>query len=74
MVKALKKLRHYLLPKEFIVYTDNHALSFLNGQEKLNQRHIKWVEKIQPYTFTIKHKKGVSNKVANSLSRRTLTI
>ena len=31
MVQALKIWRHYLLPKEFIVYTNNHALSFLNG-------------------------------------------
>lgn len=30
MVQALRKWRHYLLPKEFIVFTDNHALSFLN--------------------------------------------
>lgn len=39
MVQSLKKWRHYLLPKEFIVYTDNHALSFLHNQDKLNQKH-----------------------------------
>lgn len=26
IVKPLKKWRHYLLPKEFILYSDNHAL------------------------------------------------
>lgn len=26
IVQALKKWRHYLLPKEFILYSDNHAL------------------------------------------------
>lgn len=35
---------------------------------------MKWVESLQAYTFSIKHKKGVANKVANALSRRVLTI
>ncbi|XP_057849726.2 uncharacterized protein LOC131060503 [Cryptomeria japonica] len=74
MVQSLRKWRHYLLPKEFIVFTDNHALSFLNRQEKLNHRHVKWMEFLQAYTFSIKHKKGVTNKVADALSRRTLAI
>lgn len=46
MVQALKKWRHYLLSKEFVVYTDNHALSFLKSQEKLIHRHMKWVEQL----------------------------
>lgn len=65
LVRALRKWRHYLLPKEFIVYSDNQALSFLNSQEKLSHRHMKWVEYLQAYTFNIKHKKGVLNKVAD---------
>ena len=40
----------------------------------MNHRHIKWVEFLQSYTFTIKHKKGTSNKVANSLRRRILVV
>ena len=44
VVQALKKWRHYLMPKEFILYSDNHALQFINIQPKLNQRHAKWVE------------------------------
>ena len=44
MVQSLKRWRHYLLPKEFIVFTDNQALSFFNRQDKLSQRHIKWME------------------------------
>lgn len=74
MVQDLKKWRHYLLPKEFVVFTDNHALSFLNGKYKLNHMHMKWVESLQAYTFTIKHKKGQANKVVDSLSRRTLMV
>ena len=46
MVQALKKWRHYLIPKDFLVYTDNHALSFLNSQKKLSVSNLKWVEQL----------------------------
>jgi hypothetical protein len=29
VIQALKKWRHYLVPKEFILYNDNHALQFV---------------------------------------------
>lgn len=74
MVQALKNWRHYLPPKEFVVYTDNHSLSFLNNQEKLSHRHMKWVEQLQSYTFAIKHKKGQANKVADVLRNRIMMI
>ena len=35
---------------------------------------MKWIEFLQAYTFTIKHKRGETNKVADALSRRNLTI
>ena len=44
VVQNLKKWRHYLIPKEFVLYSDNPALQFINSQPKLNQRHVKWVE------------------------------
>jgi hypothetical protein len=55
IIQALKKWRHYLIPKEFVLYSDNHALQFVTQQEKLNQRHVKWVEYMQNFTFVIKH-------------------
>jgi hypothetical protein len=39
VIQALKKWRHYLVPKEFVLYSDNHALQFMTQQEKLNQKH-----------------------------------
>ena len=44
IVQALKKWRHYLLPKDFFLYTDHQALQYLNSQGKKNQRHLKWVD------------------------------
>jgi hypothetical protein len=72
IIQALKKLRNYLIPKEFVLYSDNHALQFVTQQEKLNQRHVKWVEYMQNFTFVIKHISGTANKVVDALSRKCL--
>jgi hypothetical protein len=29
VIQALNKWRHYLVPKEFVLYNDNHALKFV---------------------------------------------
>ena len=36
IVQALKKWRHYLIPKEFVLYTDRKVLQYLGSQHKLN--------------------------------------
>ncbi|KAD4384563.1 hypothetical protein E3N88_24731 [Mikania micrantha] len=41
-----------------------------SGQQKLNPRHAKWVEYLQDFSFVIRHKSGVTNTVADALSRR----
>jgi hypothetical protein len=51
IIQTLKKWRHYLILKEFVLYSDNHALQFVTQQEKLNQRHVKWVEYMQNFTL-----------------------
>lgn len=43
-IHALKKWRHYLMLKEFVLYIDNHALQFFSRKEMLNQRHVKWIK------------------------------
>ncbi|XP_058078579.1 uncharacterized protein LOC131226890 [Magnolia sinica] len=46
------------------------ALRYLNSQKKLNLRHAKWVQVIQEYTFVLKHKVGIENKLVSALSHR----
>jgi hypothetical protein len=70
VIQALKKWRHYLVPKEFVLYNDNHALQFVTRQEKLNQKHAKWVEFMHNFTFVINHISRTANKVVDALSRK----
>jgi hypothetical protein len=68
-IQYLKKWRHYLRPKEFIFYIDNHALQFIMRQEKLNQRHTKCIKFMHNIFFVIKHISGSANKVVYDLRR-----
>jgi hypothetical protein len=74
IVQALKKWRHYLLPKEFVLFIDHKALQYINSQGKLNQKHSKWVEFLQSYLFVLKHMSGKSNKVVDALSQRIMLL
>ena len=74
IVQALKKWRHYLLPKDFFLLTDHKALQYINSQGKLNKKHSKWVDFLQGYSFVLKHRSGKSNRVADALSRRTMLL
>jgi hypothetical protein len=69
---VLKKWRHYLVPKEFFLYSDNHALQFVTQQEKLNQKHVKWVEYMKNFTFVTKHISRTTNKFFDALRRKCL--
>ena len=46
-------------------------MKFINGQQKLNHRHAKWVEFLQSFTFSSKYKEGKQNVVVDALSRRS---
>ena len=58
------------MPKEFVFYSNHKDLQYLGSQHKLNQRHTKWVEYLQSFTFVITPKSGVTNRVVDALSRR----
>jgi hypothetical protein len=66
----LETWQHYLLPKEFVIYSDHESLKRLKSQLKLNRRYAKWSELIEFFPYIVKYKKGKDNVVVDALSRR----
>lgn len=71
LVQSLKQWHTYLIHREFVVNTDNHALKFLNTSAKVNRMHDRWLSTLNKYTFSVRHKSGKLNQVVDALSRRS---
>lgn len=70
VIYALKKWKHYLLPKKFTLETDHLPLKYYRTQPKQNSRQIRWFQFLDEFDFDIVYKPGSQNKVADALSRR----
>lgn len=66
---ALEKLRYYLLGREFVLETDHRALTWIQSMKDHNSRLTRWYLSLQPFRFTIRHRPGTLNVVADYLSR-----
>ena len=56
IVKELWHWRHFLVPKEFVLFPNHIASKYINTKNKINSRHVKCVSFLQGYTFVMKHK------------------
>ena len=66
---ALESLRYYLLGREFDLETDHRALTWIQSMRDHNCRLTRWYLALQPFRFSIRHKAGKMNVVADYLSR-----
>ena len=58
----------YLIRKPFVVQTDHRALQWLTMFKEGNSRLMRWSLALQPYQFTIEHRKGKDNANTDGLS------
>lgn len=64
-----EKFSHWLRGHSFTVWTDNNPLTYIMTKLKLDACEQRWVSKLAPYTFDLKHIPGTKNVVADALSR-----
>eukprot|EP01018_Ginkgo_biloba_P010322 Gb_18698 [translate_table: standard] len=67
MLQVVKNLWAYILGKETVIHTDHKPL-FCRHSPSCS-RHAKWMSYLQQFNLVIKYKKGVTNKIADLLSR-----
>ena len=65
-----EKFREYLLGSEFIVYTDNNPLTYLQSKSKLKAMEQRWAAELASFNFKIQYRAGKHNTNADALSRR----
>ena len=66
---GIKAFETYLIGRPFILQTDSRALTWLQQFKDRNVRLTRWSLALQPYTFTVQHRKGRENGNADALSR-----
>jgi RNase H-like domain found in reverse transcriptase len=70
LLETVKKWRHYLIGTKFIIKTDQMSLKHLLEQRVNQTMQHKGLCKLLGLDYTIKYKRGVENKVADTLSRK----
>jgi len=69
LVLCIHHWRHYLLGKQFTVYTDHKSLKHFLQQRITSPDQQCWLAKLLGYQFEVKYKPGMDNKAADALSR-----
>lgn len=63
------KFRHYLYGRRFTIVTDNTAIMWMFSKQQLKHKFARWILTLQDYTYSVRHRPGLYNRVADALSR-----
>ena len=77
IVWATRRFRHYLLGAPFTLQTDHKPLMWLQSAKESHarsQRLERWALELRAFEFTVKHRPGVENVDADSLSRHPVSL
>ena len=59
----------YLLEYEFVRYTENNPLTYLQSKRKLKAVEQRWAAELASFNFKIEYRSGKHNTNADALSR-----
>jgi hypothetical protein len=78
IIFCVRKFDKYLYGRHFLLETDNQALSFIYGKNKVNKVAANRIQRygivLAEYDFEIRHISAVKNKIADGLSRLPLPV
>lgn len=75
IVWALDNLRNYLYgAKKIRILTDHQPLTFALSSRNNNSKVKRWKARLEEYNYEIVYKPGITNKVADALSRLKLEV
>ncbi len=66
---SVQILRPYPERKHFVLYTDHQTLKWLLNLSDASSRLARWRLRLLEFYFTVKHKRGTWNIVADAVSR-----
>lgn len=69
LVRALQTWQRYLWYIEFATHSISWILRYLKGQTNMNKSHAMWIEFIESFPCTNRHKRGKGNIIVDALSR-----
>lgn len=69
IVRALKKLRVYLLGLKFEIYTDCQAFNLTMKKKSICARVARWALQLEEFDCEVKHRSGTSMRHVDALSR-----